>query len=192
MTDVCVLLLFCDDFLFFCLHRSRCAHVSPQLKATFSLPVIGVKKNPSSPLFTQLGVITKGTIIEVNVSELGLVTTGGKVVWGASLFPIRCLMLHAAYPLEVALLECVGRALGMLLSFLLKRSMRTLLPGSACSRVCRQVCPGHQQPRERRPHQRRPACLSCCLSLATFMGRHPFLGRPSISVLSISQLCHGR
>jgi ribosomal protein S8E len=23
-----------------------------------------------------------GTIIEVNVSELGLVTTGGKVVWG--------------------------------------------------------------------------------------------------------------
>jgi ribosomal protein S8E len=30
----------------------------------------------------QMGVITKGTIIEVNVSELGLVTPGGKVVWG--------------------------------------------------------------------------------------------------------------
>ena len=29
-----------------------------------------------------LGVITKGTIIEVNVSELGLVTQGGKVIWG--------------------------------------------------------------------------------------------------------------
>jgi hypothetical protein len=29
-----------------------------------------------------LGVITKGTIIEVNISELGLVTSGGKVVWG--------------------------------------------------------------------------------------------------------------
>ena len=28
------------------------------------------------------GVITKGTIIEVNVSELGLVTQGGKVIWG--------------------------------------------------------------------------------------------------------------
>ena len=28
------------------------------------------------------GVLTKGTIIEVNVSELGLVTAGGKVVWG--------------------------------------------------------------------------------------------------------------
>lgn len=26
--------------------------------------------------------MTKGTIIEVNVSELGLVTAGGKVVWG--------------------------------------------------------------------------------------------------------------
>jgi ribosome biogenesis protein NSA2 len=26
--------------------------------------------------------LTKGTIIEVNVSELGLVTTTGKVVWG--------------------------------------------------------------------------------------------------------------
>eukprot|EP00043_Microstomoeca_roanoka_P016825 m.173703 g.173703 ORF g.173703 m.173703 type:complete len:261 (-) comp16533_c12_seq4:366-1148(-) len=63
--------------------RAKSAHVThPELKATFSLPIIGVKKNPNSPLFTQLGVITKGTIIEVNVSELGLVTTGGKVVWG--------------------------------------------------------------------------------------------------------------
>lgn len=59
------------------------AHVThPELKATFQLPIIGVKKNPSSPLYTQLGVLTKGTIIEVNVSELGLVTTTGKVVWG--------------------------------------------------------------------------------------------------------------
>ena len=31
-------------------------------------------------MYTQLGVLTKGTIIEVNVSELGLVTAG-KVVW---------------------------------------------------------------------------------------------------------------
>jgi ribosomal protein S8E len=28
------------------------------------------------------GVLTKGTIVEVNVSELGLVTAGGKLVWG--------------------------------------------------------------------------------------------------------------
>jgi len=41
-----------------------------------------VKKNPNSPLYTQLGVLTRGTVIEVNVSELGIVTTAGKVVWG--------------------------------------------------------------------------------------------------------------
>lgn len=59
------------------------AHVThPELKATFQLPIISVKKNPSSTMYTSLGVITKGTVIEVNVSELGLVTTTGKVVWG--------------------------------------------------------------------------------------------------------------
>ena len=63
--------------------RFKKAHVThPELKATFQLPIIGVKKNPSSPMYTQLGVITKGTVIEVNVSELGLVTQTGKVVWG--------------------------------------------------------------------------------------------------------------
>jgi len=63
--------------------RFNKAHVChPELKATFCLPIIGVKKNPSSPMYTSLGVITKGTIIEVNISELGLVTSGGKVVWG--------------------------------------------------------------------------------------------------------------
>ena len=34
------------------------------------------------PLLLQLGVMTKGTVIEVNVSALGLVTQSGKVVWG--------------------------------------------------------------------------------------------------------------
>lgn len=63
--------------------RYKKAHVThPDLKATFNLPILGVKKNPQSPLMTQLGVLTKGAIIEVNVSELGLVTTGGKVAWG--------------------------------------------------------------------------------------------------------------
>ena len=55
---------------------------SPELGVTVQLPILGVKKNPQNPLYTQLGVLTKGTIIEVNVSELGLVTTSGKVVWG--------------------------------------------------------------------------------------------------------------
>lgn len=63
--------------------RFKTAHVThPELKATFHLPIIGVKKNPSSQLYTSLGVITKGTVIEVNISELGLVTQTGKVVWG--------------------------------------------------------------------------------------------------------------
>jgi ribosome biogenesis protein NSA2 len=62
--------------------RFKKAHVThSELKATFCLPSLGVKKNPSSPLYTTLGVITKGTVIEVNVSELGLVTQGGKVIW---------------------------------------------------------------------------------------------------------------
>ena len=59
------------------------AHVThPELKTTFCLEIIGVKKNPNGQTMTQMGVITKGTVIEVNVSELGLVTPGGKVVWG--------------------------------------------------------------------------------------------------------------
>lgn len=63
--------------------RAKKAHVThPELKATFYLPIIAVKKNPSSPMFTSLGVITKGTVIEVNISELGLVTQTGKIVWG--------------------------------------------------------------------------------------------------------------
>ncbi len=63
--------------------RMKKAHVThPELGATFCLPILGVKKNPNSPLYTQLGVMTKGTVIEVNVSELGLVTQSGKVVWG--------------------------------------------------------------------------------------------------------------
>ena len=59
------------------------AHVChPELQTTFHLDILGVKKNPQGAMSTQLGVITKGTIIEVNVADLGLVTPGGKVVWG--------------------------------------------------------------------------------------------------------------
>ncbi|CAJ0573319.1 unnamed protein product, partial [Mesorhabditis spiculigera] len=63
--------------------RFNKAHVThPELQTTFCLPIVGVKKNPSSQMYTSLGVITRGTVIEVNVSELGMVTQGGKVVWG--------------------------------------------------------------------------------------------------------------
>lgn len=53
-----------------------------ELGVTVQLSIISVKKNPSQPLYTQLGVLTKGTVLEVNVSELGLTTATGKVVWG--------------------------------------------------------------------------------------------------------------
>ncbi|KAF4311215.1 putative ribosome biogenesis protein nsa2 protein [Botryosphaeria dothidea] len=63
--------------------RYKKANVThPELGVTVQLPIISVKKNPSNPLYTQLGVLTRGTIIEVNVSDLGLTTTTGKVVWG--------------------------------------------------------------------------------------------------------------
>ena len=53
------------SFVFKALRFTK-AHVThPELKATFQLPIIGVKKNPSSPLYTSLGVITKGTVLEV-------------------------------------------------------------------------------------------------------------------------------
>lgn len=63
--------------------RFKNAHVShPDLKTTFNLPILNIKTNPHSRLYTSLGVLTRGTIIEVNVSELGIVETSGKVVWG--------------------------------------------------------------------------------------------------------------
>merc|ERR1712072_332235 len=62
--------------------RMKKAHVThPELKMTFCLDIVSVKKNPQSQLYTSLGIITKGSIIEVNVSELGLVTQSGKVIW---------------------------------------------------------------------------------------------------------------
>ncbi|KAH6670448.1 TGF beta-inducible nuclear protein-like protein 1 [Halenospora varia] len=63
--------------------RYKKANVThPELGVTVQLPIISVKKNPQNPMYKQLGVLTKGTIIEVNVSDLGLVTAGRKVVWG--------------------------------------------------------------------------------------------------------------
>lgn len=61
--------------------RFKRAHVThPELKTTFYLDIVGVKRNPQSALYTNLGVLTKGAVIEVNVTDLGLVTQTGKVV----------------------------------------------------------------------------------------------------------------
>lgn len=56
--------------------------VNPQTQSTHRLEILGVKKNPHSDLYTNLGILTKGTIIEVNVGELGIVSSSGKIVWG--------------------------------------------------------------------------------------------------------------
>uniref|UniRef100_A0A2I3S8G3 Ribosome biogenesis protein NSA2 homolog n=1 Tax=Pan troglodytes TaxID=9598 RepID=A0A2I3S8G3_PANTR len=63
------------------MHFKKAHVLHLELKATFCPPILGVKKNPSSPPYTTVGVITKDIVIEVNVSELGLVTQGGKVIW---------------------------------------------------------------------------------------------------------------
>lgn len=64
------------------LRYKKCNVTHPQLNVTVQVPILSVKKNPQNPLYTQLGVLTRGTVVEVNVSELGLTTPGGKVVWG--------------------------------------------------------------------------------------------------------------
>lgn len=64
------------------LRYKKCNVTHKELGVTVQLPIISVKKNPQQPLYTQLGVLTRGTIIEVNVSDLGLTTSTGKVVWG--------------------------------------------------------------------------------------------------------------
>lgn len=62
--------------------RYKKANVThPKLGVTVQLPIINVQKNPNNPLYTRLGVLSRGTVLEVNVSELGMVTTAGKVVW---------------------------------------------------------------------------------------------------------------
>jgi ribosome biogenesis protein NSA2 len=53
----------------------------PQLVQTFLCPIVSVKKNPNGQTYTGLGVITKGTVIEVNCSKMGLVTPTGRIIW---------------------------------------------------------------------------------------------------------------
>ena len=47
----------------------------PELKATFQLDLIGVKKNPQSPLYTSLG-----TLIASRLGEEGWQAKGGELV----------------------------------------------------------------------------------------------------------------
>ena len=62
--------------------RMKKANVThPELKVTFCLPILGVKLNPQGQMYTSLNVITKGTLIEIDVGDLGLVTPSGKVIF---------------------------------------------------------------------------------------------------------------
>lgn len=63
--------------------RMKYANIThPEMKATFLLPIMGVKQNPNSALMTSLGLLTKGTVIEVNTSALGMVSESGRIIWG--------------------------------------------------------------------------------------------------------------
>ncbi|KAF4847959.1 Ribosome biogenesis protein nsa2 [Colletotrichum siamense] len=52
--------------------RQKFAHVSHlTLGVTFKAPIFSVKKkNPQNPMCTRRGVLTRGAVVEVNVSEL--------------------------------------------------------------------------------------------------------------------------
>lgn len=146
------------------------AHVThPELKATFCLDILGVKKNPNGAMYSSLGVVTKGTIIEVNVSELGLVTPGGKVVWGkyaqvSGARGRRCRVSGwlAVPPMRVCCWRAFQRA-GLADCFAFTQCCLCgwwlLTPLAVCVVRCSSL-PGHQQPRERRLHQRSAAGVS--------------------------------
>lgn len=63
-------------------HFKKAHSTHPELKATPCLPLVGIKGNPASSLYTTLGIVSKGAITEVKVRELGLMGQGGKVTWG--------------------------------------------------------------------------------------------------------------
>lgn len=64
------------------LRMSKANVTHPQLMATFQLEILKVNVNPQGRIYTGLGIITKGTILEVNVSEIGLVTSCGNIIRG--------------------------------------------------------------------------------------------------------------
>lgn len=60
--------------------RFRDANVThPELKTTFKLPMLSVKKNPQSNTYTSLGVITKGNY--PSIQELSSKLTFLNWVW---------------------------------------------------------------------------------------------------------------
>lgn len=106
-----------------------------------------------------------GTIIEVNVSELGLVTPGGKVVWGkfAQVRHAAVLQQPAGRPPMPSLLRARRRSGAARVRASLAVQTHPRTPPAACL----PACAGHQQPRERRLHQRCPAGVDSAALLLT-------------------------
>merc|ERR1711920_1019269 len=64
------------------LRMSKANVTHQELRASFKLNISRVTKNPNGQIYTSLGVITKGTIIEVDVSGMGCSTPTGKLICG--------------------------------------------------------------------------------------------------------------
>ena len=72
--------------------RFKQANVThPELKTTFKLPILSVKKNPQSTTYTSLGVVTKG-IYNINRRDCArsecILTWPGNSDWEGSLVEI--------------------------------------------------------------------------------------------------------
>lgn len=97
----------------------------------------------SSVFVFSFAIFVPGTIIEVNVTELGLVTQSGKVVWGE----------YHSHRRRPAVSQCVLSCAD---------EMRSVL---CCIFICSQVRSGHEQPRDGRMHQRCAARVTLCFGI---------------------------
>jgi ribosomal protein S8E len=129
------------------------ADVLPPPRAPLPLQV---KKNPQSPLYTSLGVITKGTVIEVNCSDLGARSWSKRPPVAspgthAPMGPRRGSAKARAAPTGPGVQpELRGGSRHMTASRLPPARPRDAVGQGGLG----QVCAGDQQPGERRVHQR--------------------------------------
>jgi len=68
--------------------KANVTHI--EQKTTVHLCIIGVKKNPNGRVYSSLGIITKGTIIEVDVTRLGLSNFHRKIIFSKYAQVMNC------------------------------------------------------------------------------------------------------
>jgi ribosome biogenesis protein NSA2 len=62
--------------------RMKKANVThKELAVTVQCPIIGVKKNPNSPMYTQLGVLTRGVLFQSGSAECRQSLKSTSVLW---------------------------------------------------------------------------------------------------------------